>query len=260
MQNVVNALWVLEEVATRQPVGVSELARSLQLPKTSVQRCLQALSTAGWIRPVGSEVRRWALTSKALHVGRHAAGDLSLRDAATPIMEELRRRTEETIHLMVPEGNDTVLIERLETPKPVRIIIPLGGSSPIHASANGKAVLAASGSDEVERVIAEGLLRYTDTTIIDPDELRAELGVIREHGYATNKGEWRDDIAAVAAAIRGGEGRPVASLSISTPINRMPDELRPEYGSLVREAVRRISAVLTGLNDAENAVPGGSST
>lgn len=246
MRNVVNALRVLEEVAGRQPAGVSEIARALDLPKSSVQRALHTLATAGWIRPVGSEITRWSLTGKALHVGRHAAGDLSLREAAMPVMEELRRGTEETIHLMVPEGERIVLIERLETPKPVRIVIPLGGSPPIHASANGKAVLAALPAAEAERVLAGGLARYTDTTIDDVEALRAELAAVKARGYATNKGEWRADIAAVAAAIPDPDGRPVASLSISTPINRLPDERRPEYGSLVRAAARRVSDVLAG--------------
>lgn len=244
MQNVLNALRVLEEVAVRQPVGVGELARVLALPKSSVQRALRTLHTAGWLRPVEGEYTRWALTTKALHVGRHAAGELSLRDAAVPVMEELRRDTEETIHLMVPEGDKMVLIERLETPKPVRIVIPLGGSAPLHGSSNGKAVLAQSPVEEVERLFTEGLHRYTDTTIVDRDELLAELAETRSRGYATNQGEWRSDIAAVAAAIMGASGRPIGSISISTPINRMPDELRPTYGLLVHDAAQRISAAL----------------
>ncbi|MGH3345254.1 MAG: IclR family transcriptional regulator [Carbonactinosporaceae bacterium] len=244
MQNVVNALRVLEEVATRQPVGVSELARLLRLPKSSVQRSLRTLHAAGWIRPVGSELTRWAPTTKALHVGRHAASELSLRDAAVPVMEELRRRTEETVHLMVPEGDTMVLIERLETPKPVRIIIPLGGSAPIHASSNGKAVLANSPTGEIERALAGALPRYTDTTIVRHDELLAELSAIRTRGYAVNSGEWRSDIAAVAAAILGAEGQPIASLSISTPINRMPEDAKPAYGRLVHDAAGRIRSAL----------------
>ncbi|MQA85994.1 MAG: helix-turn-helix domain-containing protein [Streptosporangiales bacterium] len=244
MQSVINALRVLEEVGRQQPVGVSELARQLALPKSSVQRALRTLHAAGWIRPAGSELTRWLLTTKALHVGWHAIGELSLREAAMPVMEQLRRQTEETIHLMVPEGNRVVLIERLETPKPVRIIIPLGGGAPIHASSNGKVILAHSPPVEVERVIAEGLPRYTDTTIVDPDELRAELAATRVRGYATNSAEWRSDIAAVAAAILNVDGHPVGSLSISTPAVRMPAEVAPQYGRLVRDAARRITASL----------------
>lgn len=74
MQSVLNALRVLEEVAARQPVGVADLARALDLPKSSAQRALRTLDTAGWIRPAGGEVTRWVLTTKALQVGRRATG------------------------------------------------------------------------------------------------------------------------------------------------------------------------------------------
>ncbi|HEU5158492.1 MAG TPA: IclR family transcriptional regulator [Streptosporangiaceae bacterium] len=247
MQTVLNALRVLEEVALRQPAGVGELARGLGMPKSSVQRALRTLHSAGWIRPADGGVTRWTLTSKALHVGRHATGELSLRDAAVPIMEELRHRTGETIHLMVPESGGVVLIERLETPKPLRIVLPLGKTLPLHASANGKAVLAAGAPDTVDRLLGAGLPGYTDTTITDPARLRAELALIRERGYATNTGEWRSDIAAVAAAVLGRAGVPIASLSISTPMTRMSDELRPEYGKLVGEAAKSLGRALADL-------------
>ncbi|MGI5291539.1 IclR family transcriptional regulator [Nonomuraea polychroma] len=235
MQNVINALRVLEEVAVRQPAGVGELARGLGLPKSTVQRSLRTLHEAGWIRPAGGAVTRWQVTSKALQVGRRA--ELGLRDVALPVMEELRQRTGETIHLMVPEGDAVVLIERLETDKPLRIVLPLGIRLPLHASANGKAVLA-----HLDRPIDE-LPAYTGTTITEPELLRAELAEVRARGFADNRGEWRSDIAAVASAVLGPDG-PVASLSISTPASRMPDDLRPEYGRLVTQAARTLTESL----------------
>ncbi|MFI7706749.1 IclR family transcriptional regulator [Nonomuraea sp. NPDC049480] len=237
MQNVINALRVLEEVAARQPAGVGELARELGLPKSTVQRGLRTLHEAGWIRPAGGAVTRWQVTSKALQVGRRA--ELGLRDVALPVMEELRQRTGETIHLMVPEGDAVVLIERLETDKPLRIVLPLGIRLPLHASANGKAVLA-----HLDRPIDE-LPGYTGTTITDPEVLRAELAEVRARGYADNRGEWRSDIAAVASAVLGPDG-PLASLSVSTPASRMPDDLRREYGKLVTRAARTLTESLPG--------------
>jgi IclR family acetate operon transcriptional repressor len=234
----------LEEVATRQPVGVGDLARALGMPKSSAQRALSTLQTAGWIRPAGGEITRWVVTTRALYVGRHAAEELGLREVAMPVMEEMRRRTDETVHLMVPELNRVVLVERLETSKPVRIHLALGTGLPMHASANGKAVLAVSPPDTVARYLAEGLAGYTDTTITDPGRLLAELEEIRSRGYATNSGEWRSDIGAVAAAVLGVGEEPVASLSVSTPISRMSDEAHSEYGVLVRDAVARLSATL----------------
>ena len=167
MQNVANTLRALEEVAARQPVGVADLARALDLPKSSVQRSLVTLHTTGWIRPAGGTPTRWVVTTKALHVGRHATDELGLRDAALPVMEELRRETDETVHLAVREGGRVLLVERLQTSKAVRIILPLGQDLPMHASANGKAVLAADPDDAVARYLDEGLPRYTGTTVTD---------------------------------------------------------------------------------------------
>jgi len=244
MRNVLNTLRVLEEVATRQPIGVGELARVLDMPKSSVQRALQTLNAAGWIRPASGEVTRWVVTTKALDVGRHASGDLGLRDAAVPLMEDLRRRTEETIHLTVPEGGKMVLIERLETAKPVRTSMALGHALPLHASANGKAVLANSAAGVVSRLLAEGLPRYTDTTITDPERLLAELDQVRAQGYAVNSGEWRSDVGSVAAAVMGGAGEPVASLSVNIPVSRLTDESRSFFGTAVSEAAGTLSARL----------------
>jgi IclR family acetate operon transcriptional repressor len=243
MQNVLNTLRVLEEVAARQPAGVAELARATGIPKSSVQRALRTLQTAGWIRPAGGGITRWVVTTKALHVGRHAA-ELSLRDVAVPVMEDLRRRIDETIHLAIPDGDKVVLIERLETSKPVRIILALGMSLPLHASAHGKAVLAVGLAATVDQLLASPLPRYTDTTITDPAELLAELRQIRTRGYSTNSGEWRPDVSAVAAAVMNDTGHPVASISINVPTSRMTDESRSAYGALAREAAAAVSAAL----------------
>jgi IclR family acetate operon transcriptional repressor len=245
LRNVLNTLRVLEEVASRQPIGVGELARVLDMPKSSVQRALVTLHTAGWIRPAAGEVTRWVITTRALAVGGRASGDLDLRGAALPIMEDLRRHTEETIHLTVPEDGKMVLIERLETDKPVRTSMALGHALPMHASANGKAVLANS-SPEVIRplLLADELPRYTDTTITDPDELRAELAAIRERGFAVNHGEWRSDVGSVAAAVMGGHEKPIASLSVNIPISRLTQESEADFGAAISEAASSLSARL----------------
>lgn len=244
MQSVLNALRVLEEVAARQPVGVADLARAVESPKSTVQRALLTLHTAGWIRPAAGTPTRWMVSTKALHVGRRATGELGLRDIAVPVMEELRRETDETVHLAVPEGGNIVLIERLETSKPVRIILPLGQNLPAHASANGKAVLAASSDETAERHIADGLTRFTEASIIDPGRLRAELAEIRLRGYATNAGEWRPDVSAVAAAVLGDAGLPVASISINVPTSRMTEDSRATFGASLREAAKTVSEAL----------------
>ncbi|MFD9884722.1 IclR family transcriptional regulator [Streptomyces alboflavus] len=244
MQNVLNTLRVLEELAVRQPVGVGDLARAMELPKSTVQRALGTLHTAGWIKQTGTAPTRWTLTTKALLIGRQATGELDLRDVAVPVMEELRRAVDETVHLAVAEGEQVVLVERLETTQPVRIVLPLGQHLSGHASANGKAILAARSPEAVEHYVTQGLTRFTDTTIDDPAALRADLEAVRACGYALNQGEWREDVSAVAAAVLGPDGSPVASVSINMPSSRCDRDRLVELGEHVRTAARSISAAL----------------
>lgn len=246
MESVRKALLVLETVAISQPVGVAELSRALSLPKSSVQRSLLTLKDAGWIRSDGGEVTRWEITSKALQVGRYYRGADDLRQVALPVMSEIREQTEETVHLMVPDGDTMVLVERLLTPQPIRVDIPVGRSMPMHMVSNGKAFLARLDPTAVERYITHGLDRSTERTITDPVAFRAELQAIDARGYAVNQGEWRADVRAVASAVVDGTGRPVGSISISTPPGRMSAAKERRYGGLVVEGARRIGENLTG--------------
>lgn len=244
MRSVRTALRILECVADHQPAGVGELSRMLGVPKSSVQRALRTLGAAGWIRPAPGEATRWVLTGRARRVGRLAGEENSIREAAMAAMERLRAETGETVHLMVPDGPRAVLIERLETANPVRVVLPLGSSVPLHGSANGKAILAGLPARQAEALLDGELPRYTDHTIVSWAHFQAELAGIRRRGYATNHGEWRADIAAAAAAITGAAGQPVASLSVSTPVSRMSPDLAGRYGALVAAAARQVSAAL----------------
>ncbi len=245
MSSVRTALRVLEAVSEHQPVGVSELARQLQAPKSSVQRALVALRDAGWIKPAGeSQPTRWVLTPRALIVGGRAGGDLRLTTLARPAMERLHAQTRETIHLLVPEGGDMVIVEHLESPHVVRSSYPLGMRVPMHATSSGKAFLAAMPADHAAARVAHALRPASALTITDPEQMTAELESTRRRGYATNRGELDRDIRAVAAAILEAYGRPVASISISVPAQRMPEELFERYGALVRQAASEVGEAL----------------
>lgn len=247
MKSVRLALQVIEAVADQGPVGVSELARHFDVPKSTAQRSLAVLADLGWIRPAqDSATTQWVLTTKALTVGGTVADRHGLRAAALPVMRELSQRTRETIHLTVPEGREIVLVEKVDSTLPVRTVSWVGGRVPIYAASAGKAMLAHMAPDEVEQLLAGELSAMTDRTVTDLEVLQAELAEVRRRGWALNVGQWRDDVAAIGAAVLDGDGRPVAAVSISTPASRLPEERWDEYGQLVVDATRRVSAELNG--------------
>ena len=245
MDSVKTALKVLEQVGIAGQAGVSDLARAVGEPKSTIQRDLVTLHEAGWIRPVDVlGRRRWTLSSKVLALARRFQPALRLREHALPVMEELRALTRETIHLMLREGNRVVLIERLDSPQTLRTVRQLGASTPLHAASNGKAVLAWLSGPERRAYLARPLQAFTPRTLTDPAVLERDLETIRSKGYSLGDGELDLDVRAVAAAIRLETGEPVAALSISCPAFRFPDEKIGEYGEWVRQAAERIGAAL----------------
>ncbi|WP_037821011.1 IclR family transcriptional regulator [Streptomyces sp. NRRL B-3229] len=243
MRSVTTALRVLEAVAVSQPVGLSALTRSLGLPKTTVQRSLATLAETGWIEQ-DSDTGRWQVGVRAFVVGSAVGARGGLRPAALPTMRNLCAEVGETVHLMVPADREVVLVERVDSPHPVRAVAPLGSRGPLHATSNGKAVLAAWPQSEVDTYIADGLPSVTRHTITDPDRLRAELGHVGEAGYAICREEVEEGVVSVGAAIRPRRGRPIASLSISGPKSRMSPELLAPYGEKVRLAAEAIAIAL----------------
>ena len=242
MDSVRTALRVFEFIAINRDIGVSELARRLDEPKSTVQRSLATLHAAGWIRPVAGSGRRrsWEVSLRVFTLTRTFRPVMRLRRAALPHMRALRDATGETIHLMAPDGPEVVLIERIDSTLSLRTVRRLGVRAPLHVASNGKAVMAALPTTEVDAYLAGDLAAWTPHTIIDPQRIRADLIEVRRLGYATSIGEFDDGVNAVAAAILDPEGRPAGSLSISCPAVRLPRELIPERGLMVAEAARAI--------------------
>jgi IclR family acetate operon transcriptional repressor len=233
----------MEEIAARQPIGVSDLARALGLSKTTAHRGLATLADAGWIETSGDRRALWSLSVRALTVGGRAVDShRGLRGIAVPVMEDLRRSTEETIHLLVRDRTHVVLIERLDGIKPVRVFNPVGGRASIFRTSSGKAMLARLSAAELEPYV-EILRSRAEIGAQDAGEFLAELDLVRERGFALNLGSNQPDVHAVGSAVMDIEG-PVAAVTVSAPPERLLEATCEDIGPLVVDAARRISVGL----------------
>ncbi len=118
----------------------------------------------------------------------------------------------------------------------------MGQRIPLHATSNGKVLLAHAPAALCEEVIAAGLPVLTDRTVTDPGRLRAELAEVRLRGYATAMDELEDGLSAVAAPVLGADGSVIASLSASGPTFRMPETAIAAVAEQVMAAAREVSA------------------
>ncbi|HEY8370851.1 MAG TPA: IclR family transcriptional regulator [Thermodesulfobacteriota bacterium] len=214
LRSVDRALALLECLAgLPQPAALGDLARRLMVSKAGAFRLLATLKRRGFVRQL--EDGRYALGLRCWEVGWAVLGEGGIREAAAPTMAALVEQTGESVHLAVYDAGDVVYIDKREGSQPVRAYSHVGGRAPAHCVATGKVLLAFAGEAEWERVMRAGLRRFTPRTIVDPVDLRSELAAVRAQGYSLNRGEWRAEVAGIAAPIRDFTGGVVAAIGIS---------------------------------------------
>ena len=245
MSAVLQAFRVLNQLARSQPVGVSELARILDMPKTTTHRILKDLERAGWTAQRSGALKHlWVLTAAPAVLSQYVARDSNLREAALPVMEALREQWRESVHLAVPEGRETVIILELDALHAVRIHWPVGQHYSTHATANGRTLVAFSSGAQRDLLYPREFTKFTDRTITSKEVFDEQLEIVRRQGYAIVKGELRDDVCSIAAPILNS-GSPVASVSVFSPTYRFQEDRAAEIANSVAAGAQTISSALT---------------
>ncbi|MEJ5977211.1 IclR family transcriptional regulator [Novosphingobium sp. PS1R-30] len=224
-------LKVFEEIAASQPIGVSALARVLEADKSAVQRDLMTLADAGWIRGAVGASGQWELTPHVLTIARPPHSTDSLRQRARPALERLRSETGETAYLTVPDGDQFVVIDAIESEHLLRMAQPVGMVVLVEGTATARAILPHLPEPEQERLLGRGV------TSAMREEFRATL----TRGYAVNDGEVAPSAVAMASAIVSRQGVPAGALVLTGPAERLTAARRPEVG----ERLRREAEALT---------------
>jgi DNA-binding IclR family transcriptional regulator len=244
LQTVIKALATLRLFTVeREWLGVREIGRMLDLNSATVHNLLRTLAGSGLVEQ-HPETRKYRLGLGLVKLAGTKLAQLDLVTAASGPMKELMERTRETITLSVLYGSDLLYLAKFESPQPVRVASRIGGGAPIHASANGKALLAFVPDDEVERLLAPPLRRFTSDTVTDARRIRTELRTIRTQDYAVDFGGYIAGVHAVAAPVRDSTGSVVASLGIVAPAGRLAASKVKAFATLAREAAGRISTSL----------------
>ncbi|HEX4247984.1 MAG TPA: IclR family transcriptional regulator [Pseudonocardia sp.] len=247
MNSVLSTLRVLEEVAARQPIGVSELARVTAMPKSSVQRCLVTLRQAGWLRIVDADRTRWGVTMKALAIGLRGTGEQDLRDLARPVIRRLAAETDETVHFSLRDGDDIIVIAREDSSHVVRVFIDVGSRVPLRASSGGVAILARLDPAEVEELLKRPVDGFAEP-VPSPEELRAEIARTVQRGYALNGSAWfRPHVTSLGAAVTNASGRPIAALTLAIPEMRFEPSREQELARLTIAASDEVSGLISSV-------------
>lgn len=245
VQSVERAIAILKAFSAEEPeLGVGELSRRLQLPKSTVFRLLQTLEAGGLISQ-NPETGQYRLGVDLIALAGNVLAFADVRSVARPHLRRLADSLQETVNLSILDRNQVINLEQfVGGDRLVMRVGWVGRRMPVHAVSSGKAILAFLPPDEVEALLREPLVALTPHTITDPDVLRAELQHIREQGYAIALEELEEGLHALSAPVWNHEGRVVASVSVSGPAYRLTEERLHAIAPEVLHTTHQISTEL----------------
>jgi IclR family transcriptional regulator, KDG regulon repressor len=234
------ALFVLDTLAAEPDLTLTDILARVGATKGTVFRHLKVLEQHGYV--VAGPGKRYALGPRLMQLGHIAHEQLALPKVARVPMIGLRDRFNETVHLGVLIGDDVVHVESVPSTQPLKMAAALGERTWPHISALGKCLLAWSGEERLAKVVAHGLPRMTERTLVELEPLAGNLRDVRTHGYAIDDEESNIGLRCVGAPVHDAEGSVIAAMSVSGPTERITQQRVPEIAAAVVAAAREVSA------------------
>lgn len=240
LSTVAKTLRVLEAFSYAEPIlGVSELARKLDMGKSSVHRALSTLLEHGYVSKTADD--RYRLGLKLHELGQLVVSGLRLHEVARDPLDRLRTSCKEAVHLAVLDGTDVVYIDRFESAGTARMFNRLGRRMPAHVTSSGKCLVAFGEPHLTDAVLAKGLARLAPRSITTKSLFVECLTRVRAAGYAVSTEESQPGVTSVAAPVFGRDGSCIAAVSLVGAALTMTEESLPKYVNLVRKCSRDIS-------------------
>lgn len=239
------ALGVLSSFVASPEQGITEIAAASDLSPSTAHRIVRALVESGYVEQ-SAETDRYHL-GHAAHVLGQSARESWGFDRALPVLERIGGLTGESVNMGIADGNEVVVVLRVESVQPLRFDQPAGSRISMHCSSMGKALLA-FGSEELPDL---NFAKVTTKSITSKAAYETELKKARKRGYSTDDEESIDGVCCVAAPILNSNDVAVAAIAVQGPAVRMTPQRIKAISPLVMEAAEEIQATL-GLDRLSN--------
>jgi DNA-binding IclR family transcriptional regulator len=240
---LLNGIRVMQAFSVGEPVlGVTEIARRVELHKSSVSRILRTLEQASLVER-DADSGRYRLGLGVIALAGPLLANLDVRRVAAAPLAELAERTRETAALMVWTGAEAVSVEQVPGPQLIKHAAAIGTRYAGAASASVQVFLAALPAGRVRSLLDEGRIAGP----ADPaglDAYLARLAEVRAEGVAVNDGESAVDEVGVAAPVRDHRGEVAAAVLLSAPRYRVSADVLALLVTAVRASAAEISSRL----------------
>ncbi|HJV27741.1 MAG TPA: IclR family transcriptional regulator [Aromatoleum sp.] len=238
-------LRLLGEFSRHDPVlSAPELARRLDLPRSTVFRMLSTLEDLGFVeRAEGG--RDFRLGIAVLRLGFEYLSSLELTELGMPILGRLRDVIGYASNLVVRDGRSIVYVAKVTPASWIASSVTVGTRLPAHATVFGRILLAELSLDELRALYPEEHLeRHSGQTPATAMDLFNLLQLDKGRDCVVGEGFFEPSISTVAAPVRDREGQVIAALGATVPFGQIEEGLRESLVTHIRAAALELSSAL----------------
>lgn len=244
VESVARAIRIVEALA-QSPAGLSETARRVDLPKSTVARLLMTLEELEAVER-DEDGRLYRLGPVVKRLSSAAGGPAQLTAFARPYLDELTATTGEAAGIAIPDGFRVHYVDQTEARHPVQVRDWTGELIPMHVVPSGLAIMAHWPEEQTARYLSRNLETMTPNTVTDPAAIRRRLAETRDAGYVWVYEEFVEGINSVASPVLERNGLITAALHVHGPAYRFPgDGEADRIGEAVAESAYKLSAALS---------------
>ncbi|MBP2258888.1 IclR family transcriptional regulator [Virgibacillus alimentarius] len=238
-----NAIQVLNCFTKEKKAwGVRELARKLETSHTAINRILVTFEKNNFLTQ-DPETKKYHLGLKFVEFSEIVRGQFSITEAIEPIMQEISRKTRESIFLTWKENDVGVTLGMAESEERIKFSVSIGTRTPLYVGASCKVMMAYLSREEQLSIIDKGLRKFTENTPQNKEQLLKELDEIKEQGWSFTDGEYSDQVFGLGVPIFDTNGRIIASITIAGPEYRITEEKKIEMLELLLVEIKSIQQV-----------------
>ncbi len=240
MKTARKTLQLLRQFTHAEPqLGVTEIARRLDIDRASAHRLLRAMLDERFIEQ-DPQSRLYRLGLGVLDVAAVRISQHGLLGIAAPHLDALRDEVGETVALLVADGHEAVCLAVVESRHPMRIGYNIGERIPLHGSAGGQALFAYLAESERQALYARGLRRFTASTLTEAEALEPVLAEIRAQGWCWSREGYIDGVVSAAAPVMDPKRSLAGAVAIAAPASRVSPEALRGFA----DAARRVADVI----------------
>ena len=240
VKSLQKALEILNLFTEKPVLGVTEVSEYFGIYKSTVHNILSTLKAMEYLEQ-DEETGKYRLGIQVFNLSKALGDTYSITKIAGPYMQELSNHTGERCYLAVPYRQEVLYLDAMYPADSIELMRSiLGERAEMHCTGIGKAMLANLSEEEISAYLQKKLTVYTDHTISDPVQLKAELEATRQRGYAIDDMEHEFGVKCVAMPIFDKTHKLYAAISVSGLAVHFTDRQIQEWALLIKKYVAKI--------------------